>query len=174
MATDPQQLLRALRKINLWFGLSDEELLVIYRACSSVEASAGETIFNEGDPSHDLYILLSGRVEIVTQKKGVIHTFTANESFGEIGLITQNTRSASAQATETSKLLALNHAEFNRLLGTHPRISALMMRNITTSLSEHIVRMNQAELEYAPSSSLTKELQDSTSLVLTPDSAFKY
>lgn len=67
-----------------------------------------------------------------------------NETFGEIGLITQNTRSATAHSTESSNMLKMNHVDFNTLLGTHPRISALMMKNITSSLSQHIIRMNQS------------------------------
>lgn len=68
----------------------------------------------------------------------------------------------------------MNHVGFNTLLGTHPRISALMMKNITSSLSQHIIRMNQSELEYLPSEELGKDIQKSTSLLLNPDTSFKY
>lgn len=174
MAADKQQIIRALRKISLWAGLTDEELEVVYQCCKPVKSGADEVIFKEGSPSHDLYILLSGRVDIITLKKGVIHTLTENETFGEIGLITQNTRSATALSVMPCNMLTFNHADFNRLLGTYPRISAIMMRNITTSLSQHIVRMNQSELEYLPSKQLGKDLHNSTSLLLTPDTAYKY
>jgi len=174
MVVDIKRVLRALKKIPLWAGLNDDELSVVYQCCKSIKTKADEIIFNEGDPSHDLYILLAGKVDIITQKKGRIHSMNVNETFGEIGLITQNTRSASALSVTPCSMLKLNHVEFNTMLGTHPRISAIMMKNITANLSQHIVRMNQSELEYLPSEQLTKDIQESSSLVLNPDSSFKY
>jgi len=174
MAADIKRIIRALKKIPLWSGLNDDELGVVYRCCTSIQSGADEIIFKEGQPSHDLYILLAGKIEIITNKKGCIHTIRVNETFGEIGLITQNPRSATALSAEPSSMLKLNHVEFNTMLGTHPRISAIMMKNITENLSQHIVRMNQSELEYLPSEQLTKDIQESSSLVLNPDSSFKY
>ena len=174
MAVDNKRVLRALKKIPLWAGLNEDELDTVYRCCQPLKTDIDQIIFEEGSPSHHLYILLAGRVDIITAKKGLIHTVKENETFGEIGLITQNPRSASALSVKASSMLKLHHVEFNTMLGKQPRISALMMRNITTSLSQHIVRMNQSELEYLPSDELTKDLQDSTSLILNPDSSFKY
>lgn len=172
MEVDNRRILRALKKIPLWAGLNDDELDIVYHCCRPVKAVADEVIFDEGEPSHDLYILLSGQVDIITHKKGLIHSIRENETFGEIGLITQNPRSATALSVKPSTMLKMNHVEFNTMLGKHPRISAIMMRNITSNLSEHIVRMNQSELEYLPSKQLATDLKDSTSLVLNPDSSF--
>lgn len=174
MPKDNSRVISALKKIPLWSGLSNEELAAVYKRCKPIQIEADEVIFKENTPSHNLYVLLSGKVDIITFKKGLIHTVCMNETFGEIGLITQNTRSATALSTEKSSMLQMNHVEFNTLLGTHPRISAIMMKNITTSLSQHIVRMNQSELEYLPSEDLTQDLQKSTSVVLSPDTSFKY
>lgn len=174
MTVDNQRIIRALKKIPLWSGLTDNELKAVYQRCKPVQSGEDEVIFKEGTASHDLFILLSGKVDIITLKKGVIHTIDVNETFGEIGLITQNTRSATALSTEKSNMLKMNHLEFNTLLGTHPRISAIMMKNITSALSQHIIRMNQSELEYLPSDKLTRDLQKSTSLLLNPDTSFKY
>lgn len=74
MTIDNERILRALRKIPLWAGLTDDELIAVYHRCKPVKAEADEVIFKESAPSHDLYILLSGKVDIVTFKKGVIHT----------------------------------------------------------------------------------------------------
>lgn len=174
MVADNKRIIHALKKIPLWAGLNDAELETVYHCCKPAQSGADEVIFKEGSPSHDLYVLLAGKVDIITSKKGAIHTVRENETFGEIGLITQNTRSATALSVEPSSMLKLNHLDFNTMLGTQPRISAIMMRNITASLSQHIVRMNQSELEYLPSQQLTKDIKDSSSLILNPDAAFKY
>ncbi|MDH5518686.1 MAG: cyclic nucleotide-binding domain-containing protein [Gammaproteobacteria bacterium] len=148
MANKNEQIIRALRKIPLWDNLSDKELESVYLRCKPQKTAVNQVIFREGDPSHDLYVLLSGRVNIMTQKKGQIHTVTENETFGEIGLVTKNVRSATAISTSPCNMLRMTLFDFNDLLENDPRISALMMRNITTSLSQHIIRMNHSDPEY--------------------------
>lgn len=148
MANKNEHIIRALRKIPLWDTLNDSELEAVYHRCKPQQTTVNQVIFREGDPSHDLYILLSGRVNIMTQKKGQIHTVTENETFGEIGLVTKNVRSATAVSIAPSNMLRMTLFDFNDLLETEPRISALMMRNITTALSQHIIRMNHSDPEY--------------------------
>ncbi|MDH5393715.1 MAG: cyclic nucleotide-binding domain-containing protein [Gammaproteobacteria bacterium] len=148
MTVNNAHIIRALRKIPLWNSLSDKELETVYYRCKPQKIVAEQVIFREGDPSHDLYILLSGKVAIMTQQKGQIHTVTENETFGEIGLVTKNVRSATAISSESCNMLRMTLFDFNELLEHDPRISALMMRNITTSLSEHIIRMNRSNPEY--------------------------
>lgn len=166
MAVDIERILFSLKKLSLFYGLDHEELLTVYQICKPLRKQADEIIFRENDPSHDLFILLSGEIDIVTQKKGLVHTLKENEIFGEIGLITQNTRSATAICKTSSHMLVINHHEFNFLLGKHPRISSLLMRNITSTLSQHIVRMNQQEMEYIPSSPDKESFNPDASVIL--------
>ena len=63
------------------------------------------------------------------------------EMFGEIGMITQNLRSATAQASSDCAVLEISNSDYKILLGKHPRISSIM-RCIAESLANHIVRMN--------------------------------
>ena len=131
-----------LSKIPLLYGLQNNELGTILSLCKSESFSGGDTIFNEGDPSHSMYILLSGGVDIKSKKKGVIVTLNSCDIFGEIGLITQRTRSASIIARTHCNLLRIDHIEFNLLAGKNPRISSILMKNISANLANHVVRMN--------------------------------
>lgn len=140
-----------LGKIPLFYGLDPEELRVVLATCKAVSFVSGDSIFSEGDPSHNMYIVLSGGVEICTQKSGCLHTLGSCDIFGEIGLITQRTRSASAIARSDCKLLRIDHLEFNLLAGKHPRISACLYRNISSTLANHVLRMNNSTvLEHIP------------------------
>lgn len=62
--------------------------------------------------------------------------------FGEIGMITNNLRSATAQASTDCAVLEISNSDYNMLLGKYPRISSIIMRRIAESLAKHIVRMN--------------------------------
>ncbi len=159
-------IIRSLSKIPLFFGLGPKELKVVLSLCKSVNFRQGDTIFSEGDPSHNMYILLSGTVYIVTERNGIIANLNPCDIFGEIGLITQRTRSASVLAKTDCRLFRIDHVEFNFLAGRSPRISSILMRNISTNLANHVVRMNNAPLEHIPLSSSKKTSTELESQVL--------
>jgi len=150
---------KSLGKIPLFYGLQTSELGTVLTICKSESFFDGDTIFNENDPSHSMYILLSGNVDIKSKKKGVIVTLNSCDIFGEIGLITQHTRSASAIAATSCNLLRIDHVEFNLLAGKHPRVSSILMKNISTNLANHVVRMNNdaSSLEHIPSKHKTEK-----------------
>lgn len=145
-----ETLAQTLGKIPLFHSMTADELKTVLAICKAVNFTKDQTIFNEGDPSHCMYILLTGNVEIATQKNGCLNHLGSCNIFGEIGLITQRTRSASAITRSDCKLLRIDHVEFNLLAGKHPRTSAILFRNISTNLANHLVRMNNAPLEYIP------------------------
>lgn len=146
-----KNIVHSLGKIPVLYGLDDDELKVVLSICKAETFNKDMTLFYQGAPSHDMYILLSGQIEIVTEQHGCICTLSSCDLFGEIGLITQQTRSASAITLTACKLLKINHVQFNLLTGTHPRISAILMKNISTNLASHVLRMNNAlALEHIP------------------------
>ena len=159
----------ALSKIPLLYGLQSSELNIVLSICKPESFSAGEIIFNEGDPSHSMYILLSGNVEIQSIKKGVIVTLNSCDIFGEIGLITQRTRSATVNALTSCNLLRIDHVEFNLLAGKHPRVSSVLMKNISTNLANHVVRMNNdaESVELISSNHNQQEIKDVGTQVLS-------
>lgn len=167
MEDDYNAIVRSLSKIPFFFGLEPYELKVVLALCKKADFRQGDNIFHEGDPSHNMYILLSGEVYIVTDKAGIIARLGPCDIFGEIGLITQRTRSASAVAKTDCKLFRIDHVEFNLLAGRHPRISSILMRNISTNLANHVVRMNNAPLEHIPNRSLKQQTPAPGSQVLT-------
>ena len=111
-----------------------------------------------------LYILLTGEIELQTDQQGHIHKLNPGEIFGEIGLITQQKRTATAISRTDVTLLIVKSEDLNLLLGKHPRISSIIMRNITQHLANHIIRMNKAaSLEHIPSKSRTTSSSQSES-----------
>jgi CRP-like cAMP-binding protein len=143
--------LKTLRKLPFFHGLYDDEYEKLFSICQSCSFLPNQGIFTEGDASLFLYVVLNGKVEISTKKKGVIYIVKPGEIFGEIGLISQKRRTASAKTLDSAALLQIKRDDFNMLLGTQPRISAILLRNITLGLSGHIVRMNDlGSTEYLP------------------------
>ena len=143
---DPAEIKRKvialLKKITLFSGLNDEEYSPLCTICSGQLANKGDCFFTEGDNSRSMFVLLSGQVTLSTKKKGDIYNLMPGEMFGEIGMVTNNLRSATAQASTDCAVLEISDSDYNMLLGKHPRISSIIMRRIAESLAKHIVRMN--------------------------------
>lgn len=136
------KVIRLLKKIPLFAGLYDEEFIPLCEIYSGRISEKGTYIFKEGDHSQSMFVLLSGQISLSTKNKGTIYKLMPGEIFGEIGMITQNLRSATAQANNDCAVLEISNADYKMLLGKHPRISSIIMRHIAESLASHIVRMN--------------------------------
>lgn len=97
---------------------------------------AGETIFREGDPADALFIVASGKIEIVRDGAGGEQRLAEvgpEDIFGEVGLLgEQGTRAASARAVEDSVLVMVgeNPIELLRDMGESHAAIALAKRAI--------------------------------------------
>lgn len=103
---------------------------------------AGEVIFHEGEISHEAYFLISGTVEIsIKSGEGslVLGRLGAGEIFGEMGMITDRPRSATATALENTAVECIDEVEFERAILVQPErlhayLATLFDRIRTTDL----------------------------------------
>ena len=107
---------------------------------------AGEKIFDEGQTGNHAYIVQSGRVEIVKameDREIVLGTISENGIFGEMALIDDQLRMASARAAEVTTLIFVSRMMFEqKMTKTDPIVRGLLkilVGNIR-SLSEELVR----------------------------------
>jgi CRP-like cAMP-binding protein len=94
-------------------------------------------IFSEGMPGSELYIIQKGSVKItkiVDNSEVLLAVLKPGDIFGEMAILENKVRSASAVAFEDAYLLAVNKANFERMVQTQPQI----VTRLTTLLSERI------------------------------------
>jgi CRP-like cAMP-binding protein len=95
----------------------------------------GETIFRQGDPGECLYGVLRGRVRIfninpnvnMENREILLNILEPGALFGEIALIDDRARTASASAMKDSELLMINRHHFTPLLLEDPRLALHML-----------------------------------------------
>jgi len=100
---------------------------------------AGETIFREGDPATELYVIQSGRVEIRLGNR-LLDTLSERSIFGEMALIDAAPRSATAVAATDVTLIPVGEKQFLFLVSQTPFFALNVMR----VLARRLRAMNQA------------------------------
>jgi CRP-like cAMP-binding protein len=88
---------------------------------------AGDVIFRQGDPAHELFIVQSGEVEIRLGNR-VLETLPQYSIFGEMALIDGAPRSASAIAASDAKLVSVSEKQFLFLISNTPYFALNVMR----------------------------------------------
>lgn len=100
----------------------------------------GETIYAEGDESTSVFLIKSGRVELVDTYpetgEVVSQSLNGGKVFGEIELMERKPRSATARATEESRILIFNHDEIMNAVFNDPTESLFMARNVFDRLRQ--------------------------------------
>jgi CRP-like cAMP-binding protein len=111
----------------------------------TVEFAAGEFVFKEGELGTEMYIVHEGRVEIAKQVGGeskALAVLEKGDFFGEMAILEDLPRAASARSLVDSKLLMINGSTFDQMLRTNPEIAVRMMRKLSGRLREtdHMLR----------------------------------
>ncbi len=103
----------------------------------SVEVPAGATIFDEGELGTEMYIIQSGTVEIAQILGGeikVLATLDKGDFFGEMSLLEDLPRTATAKAVTDCKLVEINGSTFDEMLKNRPEIAVRIMRKLSRRL----------------------------------------
>lgn len=114
----------------------------------------GQTIFAEGEPGDSMYFLVSGhiRVEKHAQTAGgankILAVLEAGDYFGEMALLDQKPRSASAVAAGEAKILRLSKASFDELQRTSGAVGMSILFAMIRTSSDRIRRLSAQLVVY--------------------------
>jgi len=145
-------LIIALKRIPLFASVHGEGLKRVAETIREMEIPAGELVFAEHDLGDEMYIVHSGRVLLFNETssgENVLDSVRSGGYFGEMAIIDEQPRSASARSTEDSVLLVLHKNDFSIAVHDYPEIAFEVMK-------EFIRRLRQADQRIR---SLAGELQ---------------
>lgn len=129
---DVQKLI-ILREIKLFEKLPSEVLHVMAREASFREIFHGEVLFEEGSPANELFIIVSGEVTIISKSKTTTQ-LKENDFFGEIGILNNSPRLATAVVASDGKLLVLDQATMDHIIDEFPDVLRVIMRMVISYL----------------------------------------
>jgi CRP/FNR family cyclic AMP-dependent transcriptional regulator len=139
-----------LRRTDIFYDLTGAQLEMLASICEERIVKLGDIIFEENSQGDEMFVIARGAVEILVdpsivggpgaKKRGslpvTIATLRSGQTFGEIVLVDQGLRTASARCAETeSQLLGLKRNKFMKLCDTYPEMGYRVMRNIAADLA---------------------------------------
>jgi CRP/FNR family cyclic AMP-dependent transcriptional regulator len=138
-----------LRQADMFYDLTESQLGMVAALCSEITPKTGEIIFEENSTGDGLYVVASGTVEILVNPALVqstsagqlsspltIATIRRGQTFGEVALVDQGLRSASAKCTsKKTRLLVIPRDGLIKLCDHHPDLGYRLMRNMAADLA---------------------------------------
>jgi pilus assembly protein CpaE len=101
-----------LRGVAIFFTLSDNILRALARAMQPVKVPGRTNVITQGDKGDSMFVVQEGRAEVVVEPspghRVVIALLGPGDFFGEMALLSQETRTATVRALETCQLLELD------------------------------------------------------------------
>ncbi len=140
------QRVNILREVDIFHDLNASQLEGVAQICEERVCQIGAVIFEENTASDELYIIADGKVDIqvdpsilgISTQAGptTITTLRRGQIFGEVALVDQGLRSASAKcAANNTRLLVINRDDLIALCGRDFQMGYVLMRNIAADLS---------------------------------------
>ena len=127
------------RRVPLFKGLNPEDVAKIFSKGMTMTVEKGNVIFYQGTTGNQMYVVLGGKVDLFDQKRHIA-SLTTGDLFGEMAVINNEPRSATAVAAETTGLFALSETIFQRLM--EKRVAIRILLNIIGTMSKRLRDMN--------------------------------
>jgi len=140
------QWLALISRVAPFSYLAEEEILEIVDSFTWFTALGGKTLIQQGDPSDELFIVVSGALGVYIQVAGgerFVGRIGPGEVVGEMGLISGEPRSATVRCLRDAECLAIAKREWDDFTARHP--GALLA--ITKTL---ISRLRAAQSDQGP------------------------
>ena len=123
-----------LRTTELFSGLDDDAAEQLAKLLVPRQFRRGQPLFHQGDPGNALFVVVDGTVVVyMTSEDGdrmVLTTLGPTDVLGEIALLDEGTRSASAEAVEPTTALALSRTAFLDVVRDHPGLVDALLRSM--------------------------------------------
>jgi voltage-gated potassium channel len=109
-----------LSKVPLLAGASQDVLRDLVVTLRPVVYLPGNIICRKGAPGDEMYFVVSGEIEVLDEPEHVLARLHAGDFFGELALLTNQGRTATARAVSFCDLYVLDRESFARVTSSHP------------------------------------------------------
>lgn len=131
------ELVIAIKRVPLFVSVHGEGLKRLADVIREKPVKAGEIVFAEGDLGEEVYLVHEGAVtlyHVVNGREAHLFDVEVGGYFGELAIIDELPRSASARAKEDAVLLVMNKKDFRTAVQDYPDIAFEVLRELSRRL----------------------------------------
>jgi CRP/FNR family transcriptional regulator len=143
-----------LKTIQLFNGLTEQQLADLALIISEQDYRKGANIFAEGDDGVGFYILVAGQVKIyklsMDGKEQILHIFGPGEPFAEAAVFTGRSFPAYADAMQNSRVLFIPRQAFVDLIKANPALAMNMLGTLSLRLKKFAGMIEALSLKEVP------------------------
>jgi hypothetical protein len=136
-----------LDKVPLFEALPAKDRDTVSEEAIIEEYGDGERIVRQGDPGDSLFIILSGDCDVLLEKEGrtlkKVATIHQGDFFGEMGLLTGETRTATVKASQYATVARVDKPLFSTFLASKPEICDKLGAVMTERQKDLAAKANQ-------------------------------
>ncbi len=125
-----------LRSIEIFSPLSDDDLLDLSTLLELIEYPWQFPITQKGDPGNRLFILLSGKAEVIDDHGVILAELGRGEVFGEMSLLSGDRVSTTIMATETCQVAVMNQKNFRHILLRFPALQVFFYKLLVSRITK--------------------------------------
>jgi CRP/FNR family transcriptional regulator, cyclic AMP receptor protein len=137
-----ESLAEILQNIPLFRDLTGKELRILEQVVHNRTYEAAETVFVETEPGAGMYVIRSGHVDIVlkhdTDTPILLAELQPGDFFGEMALLGDNARSATAVCRDRSELIGFFQPDLLDIISLHPEMGAKITFALAKTLAERL------------------------------------
>ncbi len=138
--------------LPLFDSLKGAELEVVANHMDILKFDKNETLFKEGDKGDYVCFILDGTVNILKESSPgsavVIASLPKGRSIGEMSIVDNFPRSATAKAQTKTSILKFTQWGFNQMLKNHPGIGTKILIGILRLLSQNLRKTSSQLADY--------------------------
>jgi len=140
-------LVNFLKQSDIFYQFTPTQLELVANICQEVVFNDGDIIFQENSSSKELYVITQGEVDILIsrgtgtldKKEAAVARLRRGQSFGEVALVDEGLRSASARASQKdTRLLIIQRDKLIMLCEAYPQLGYRLMYNLAADLAMKI------------------------------------
>jgi len=137
-------IITCLKRIPIFENLNRRELEALERIIHERVYKPGEVIFHQGDAGVGMYIIEKGVVQIIYEPTNqLLAELTDGEFFGELALLDESPRSATAMAKTECKMLGFFQSDLFGLLERDPRLGVKIVLELARIIGERLKHSNE-------------------------------
>ncbi len=132
-----QSRLAILAPMPMFAHCNERELRVVAQATRPRRFPEGTIIFEQGHPGTELFLLISGAVDIIKDGQRIVR-LGPGSNFGEMAMLDEPRRSASAVAAAETELMVIPRDAFFAMLKGNPMLAVKILWNLLLRLSANL------------------------------------